>query len=234
MGNYGYCAASIGAFKTRLDGSCGGLQAFAMTAQRFGVTMQSASNRKNTMAEPLAQTLLSAPDYLNWEPLQIEKHDFLCGEVFAMAGGTLQHNRATLRSMMALESHLAGSPCKVFSGDVKVAVNVTEHWFYPDVVVTCSAQDLSDMGAVAISEPVLVLEVLSPSTAAYDRGQKFISLQKLASLKEYALLDTQTARLEVFRRNAAARFELFVFEGVDCEAELASIGWRGLVGILMD
>lgn len=206
----------------------------AMSRQLFNVTMQIARYRKNTMAEPLAQTLLSAPDYLNWELQQSEKHDFLRGEVFAMTGGTLRHNRATLRSAIALESHLAGSPCKVFSGDVKVAVNAVEHWFYPDVVVTCSAQDLSDMGAVAISEPVLVLEVLSPSTAAYDRGQKFISLQKLASLKEYALLDTQAVRLEVFRRNAAARFELFVFEGADCEAELASIDWHGPVAALLD
>ena len=207
---------------------------YGWLASLFGMTMQTALHRKNIMAEPLAQILLSAPEYLNWEPLQSEKHDFLRGEVFAMTGGTLRHNRATLRSMMALESHLAGSPCKVFSGDVKVAVNVTEHWFYPDVVVTCSAQDLSDMGAVAISEPVLILEVLSPSTAAYDRGQKFISLQKLASLKEYALLDVESARLEVYRRNAAARFELFVFEGLDCEAELASIDWRGLVAALLD
>ena len=186
------------------------------------------------MVDPLAQSILSAPEYLNWEPQQLEKHDFFGGEVFAMTGSTLRHNRATLRSTMALESHLAGSPCKVFSGDVKVVMNVTEHWFYPDVVVTCSAQDLSDMGAVAISEPVLILEVLSPSTAAYDRGQKFISLQKLACLKEYALLDTQTARLEVYRRNAAARFELFVFEGADSQAELASIDWRGPVAALLD
>ena len=115
-----------------------------------------------------------------------------------------------------------------------MAVNVTAHWFYPDVLVTCSAGDLSDMSAVAVSEPILILEVLSPSTAAYDRGQKFISLQKLSSLKEYALLDTEAPRLEVFRRNAAERFELFVFEGYECEAELASIGWRGSVSSLLD
>lgn len=186
------------------------------------------------MAKSLAQPILAAPEYLNWEPMQLEKHDFLRGEVFAVAGGALRHNLATVASTSVFKSHLAGSPCKVFSGDVKVAVNVTGHWFYPDVVVTCSAQDLRDMGAVAISEPVLVLEVLSPSTAAYGRGQKFISLQKLASLKEYALLDTQAARLEVYRRNTAARFELFVFEGVDSEAELASIDWRGPVAALLD
>ena len=143
------------------------------------------------MAEPVAQTTLSVTDYLSWEPQQSEKHDFWGGEVFAMTGGNLRHNLTTVASTTTFKSHLAGTPCKVFSGNVKVAVNVTEHWFYPDVVVTCSAQDLSDMGAVAISEPVLILEVLSPSTAAYDRGQKFMSLQKLASLKEYALLDTE-------------------------------------------
>lgn len=186
------------------------------------------------MVETLAKSKMSVSDYLSWESQQTDKHDFFSGEVFAMTGGTLRHNRATLRTMMAFENHLAGSPCKVFSGDVKVAVNVTEHWFYPDVLVTCSASDLSDMSAVAVSEPTLILEVLSPSTAAYDRGQKFISLQKLSALKEYALLDTEAPRLEVFRRNAAERFELFVFEGTDCEAELASIGWRGPVASLLD
>ena len=186
------------------------------------------------MASALVQPILSVRDYLDWESQQIEKHDFFGGEVFAMTGGTLRHNRASFRSMMAFENHLRGKPCKVFGGDVKVAVNVTEHWFYPDVVVTCDAQDLSDLGAVNISAPLLVLEVLSPSTAAYDRGQKFLSLQKLASLQEYALLDTQVPRLEVYRRNAAARFELFVFEGADEPAELASIGWRGPVSSLLD
>ena len=76
--------------------------------------------------------------------------------------------------------------------------------------------------------------MLSPSTAAYDRGQKFISRQKLSALKEYGLLDTEAPRLEVFRRNAAERFELFVLEGADTQAELASIGWRGPVASLLD
>lgn len=186
------------------------------------------------MASALTQPTMTMDDYLAWEAQQPEKHDFFAGEVFAMTGGTLRHNRATLRSMIACETHLQGTPCKVFSGDVKVAVNVSEHWFYPDVVVTCDAHDLSDLSAAKINAPVLVLEVLSPSTAAYDRGQKFLSLQKLASLKEYALLDAEAARLEVFRRNAAGRFELYVFEGADAQAELASIGWQGNVACLLD
>jgi Uma2 family endonuclease len=186
------------------------------------------------MASALVQPKLTVDDYLEWESQQTEKHDFFRGEVFAMTGGTLRHNRATLASAIAFKNHLKGQACQVFAGDVKVVVNVAEHLFYPDVVVTCNAQDLSDLDAVKISAPLLVLEVLSPSTAAYDRGQKFLSLQKLPSLQEYALLDAHAPRLEVHRRNAAGRFELYVFEGADCEAELASIDWRGPVSSLLD
>lgn len=186
------------------------------------------------MAHALAQPTFGTDDYLAWEATQPERHDYLCGEVFAMTGGTLRHNRATLRSTITLESHLHGSRCKVFSGDVKVAVDATTHWFYPDVVVTCSERDLADLDASAVRDPVLVLEVLSPSTAAYDRGNKFLSLQKLPSLQEYALLDAVAPRLEVFRRNAAGRFEHYVFEGADDQAELTSIGWVGTVGTLLD
>ena len=186
------------------------------------------------MASALVQPTLTVPDYLDWELQQTEKHDFFRGEVFAMTGGTLRHNQATVAATVTWKTHLKGTPCKVFSGDVKVAVQETKHWFYPDVVVTCSAQDLADMNATQVRAPVLVLEVLSPSTAAYDRGDKFLSLQKLASLQEYALLDAGAARLEVFRRNAAGRFEHFVFEGADTVAELASIGWQGPVSALLD
>jgi len=186
------------------------------------------------MAHALALPHFSVADYLQWEADQPVRHDYVRGEVFAMTGGTLRHNQATVAATVAWKAHLKGTPCKVFSGDVKVAVQETEHWFYPDVVVTCSTQDLSDMNATQVREPVLVLEVLSPSTAAYDRGDKFLSLQKLTSLQEYALLDAGAVRLEVFRRNAAGRFEHFVFEGLDTMAELVSIGWQGPVSALLD
>jgi Uma2 family endonuclease len=186
------------------------------------------------MAHALAQSPFTIADYLAWEPTQTEKHDYVRGEVFAMTGGTLRHNRAAMAVVSTWNEHLKGTPCMVFSGDVKVAVEETAHWFYPDVVVTCSERDVVDLDAVAVREPVLLLEVLSPSTAAYDRGDKFLSLQKLPSLREYALLDAVAPRLEVFRRNAAGRFEHYVFEGADAPAELTSIGWTGAVARLLD
>jgi Uma2 family endonuclease len=186
------------------------------------------------MAQALAQPHFSVDDYLHWEAEQLLRHDYVRGEVFAMTGGPLRHNQATVASALTWKTHLKGTRCKVFSGDVKVAVLPTEHWFYPDVVVTCNAQDLADMNATEVRAPVLVLEVLSPSTAAYDRGDKFLSMQKLSSLQEYALLDAGAARLEVFRRNPAGRFEHFVFEGADTVAELTSIAWQGPVAALLD
>lgn len=186
------------------------------------------------MSQPLAQTRFSVADYLAWEPQQTQRHDYFRGEVLAMTGGTLRHNQATLAAASTWKQHLKGSPCRVFSGDVKVAVNSSSHWFYPDVVVTCSAHDLHDLSAVQITEPILVLEVLSPSTAAYDRGEKFLSLQRLGSLQEYALLDAEAPRLELFRRNASERFEYFFFEGTQSAVELHSIGWNGCVANLLD
>ncbi len=89
-------------------------------------------------------------------------------------------------------------------------------------------------GTLRHNRHTLILDVLSPSTAVYDRGQNFISLQKLSFLKEYALLDTEARRLEAFRHTAAERFELFALEGADCDAELASICWRGPVATLLN
>lgn len=175
----------------------------------------------------------SLEEYLRWESTQTVRHDFWRGEVYAMTGGSLRHNRATLATAMTLQRHLQDTPCQVFVSDVRVAVDAAQHWFYPDVVVTCDPQDLDDPDATALRAPVMVLEVLSPSTAAYDRGEKFLSLQRLPSVREYALLDPARLRLEVFRRNAEGRFEHHVVEGVQAEAELTSIGWRGPLSALL-
>lgn len=186
------------------------------------------------MGDALKKPHWSVQAYLQWEAEQPTRHDYVRGEVFAMTGGTLRHNRAAIAATTAWRQHLRDTRCMVFMSDVKVAVEEAEHWFYPDVVVTCSERDQADMDASVVREPVLVLEVLSPSTAAYDRGDKFLSLQKLPSLQEYALLDASAARLEVFRRNAAGRFEHFVYEGADTVAELSSIGWSAPVATLLD
>lgn len=99
---------------------------------------------------------------------------------------------------MALRQHLRGSPCRVYPSNVKLRVEAADCYFYPDVMVTCSAGDLRDR--LIKREPVLVVEVLSPSTAADDRGNKFASCRQLPSLQEYLLVDVDTQRCDLFRR----------------------------------
>ena len=185
------------------------------------------------MTAPLPHTPFTAADYLAWEATQDQRSEFIDGEVFAMAGGTLAHNNATLATGATLRQHLKGSPCRAFVSDVKVNVQASNSLFYPDVVVACQPGDLANAQAQTLTEPILIAEVLSPSTAAFDRGGKFAHYRLLDSLQEYVLIDTDTPRVEVFRRNAANRWELYPSTGLDAAVELASVGWQGTVGDLL-
>lgn len=185
------------------------------------------------MTAPSPHTPFTVADYLAWEATQDQRSEFIDGEVFAMAGGTLAHNNATLATGATLRQHLKGSPCRAFVSDVKVNVQASNSLFYPDVVVACQPGDLSNAQAQTLTEPVLIAEVLSPSTAAFDRGGKFAHYRLLDHLQEYVLIDTDTPRVEVFRRNAANRWELYPSTGLDAAVELASVGWQGTVGDLL-
>lgn len=142
---------------------------------------------------------MTLDEFLAWENAQPEKHEFYRGEVFAMTGGRRSHGRAVLNIGAALLGALRGTPCQVFSEAMKVQV-ANDTILYPDVFVTCDAADLAtDM---IFRSPKLVIEVLSPSTQAYDRSQKFALYRRLDSLQEYVLVDPETRRIESFRRHA--------------------------------
>lgn len=184
-----------------------------------------------TLAQP--QTTFTADEYLAWDATQDERHEFIHGEVYAMAGGTLEHNAATLATGATLRQHLKGTPCRVFASDVRVHVRISNAMFYPDVVVSCHAPELADGKALALQQPLLIVEVLSPSTAAFDRGAKFAHYRLLDSLQEYLLIDPDTTQAEVFRRNAANRWELYPSATPESAIELASVGWQGVVADLL-
>jgi Uma2 family endonuclease len=148
------------------------------------------------MGMPLQK--MSLEEFLGWENLQAERHEFHRGEVFLMVGARRTHGRVVLNLATRLSLHLADTRCQVFSEGMKVQI-ADDTIFYPDVFVTCDAEDLrTDM---IFRSPILVVEVLSPSTVAYDRSQKFALYRRLASLKEYLLIDPDTRRVEAFRRN---------------------------------
>lgn len=139
-------------------------------------------------------------EYLDFERTSAEKHEYLRGEVWAMAGGTLAHARITMNLGAALTAALKGRPCTVYSSDLRVRVEATNRSTYPDVTVVCGRPLVAADDGDAVINPTLIIEVLSDSTEASDRGEKFAHLQRLASLKEYVLVSQKERRIDVYRR----------------------------------
>jgi Uma2 family endonuclease len=183
------------------------------------------------MANPAVKPHFSPEEYLAWEAEQVEKHEYVNGEVFAMAGAAEGHNTVSLNVAMALRQHLKGSPCRTFMADMKVQADADNAFFYPDVVVTCSARDAQD--PLVKREPTLLVEVLSPSTAAYDRGDKFRSYRQLASLQEYVLIDTDTRATDVYRKGADGLWVLHPYAPDDA-VELLSVALTIPSAVLFD
>ena len=150
------------------------------------------------MSCPASCLTFTYADYLEWEQRQPERHEYVRGEVFAMAGTTDRHNEISGNFYTLLRQHLRGTPCRVFMADVKVRVEAADCGFYPDLQVTCAESDRADR--LVKRFPVLVVEVLSDSTASYDLGDKFAAYQQLDSLREYVLVDQERIRVQVYRR----------------------------------
>lgn len=150
------------------------------------------------MGLPLAQPRFDRADYLAWEAQQAGKNEFLAGEVFAMVGARQEHVLVAGALFARLREHLRGSRCRVYTSDMKLEVVEADAVFYPDVMVSCDEADRQR--PLALQAPLLIVEVLSDSTAAYDRGTKFAAYRRLTSLQEYLLVDIEARRLELFRR----------------------------------
>jgi len=175
------------------------------------------------MAIPQTEKPFDAAAYLAWEEVQAERHEYVAGEIFAMVGVRQSHNVATLNLASTLRQALKGTPCRVFVESVKARVEAANCFFYPDVLVTCDPRDR--LTPDYVSHPVLVAEVLSESTAAFDRGGKFAAYRKLDSLQDYVLIDLSTQRVEVFRRDLENHWVLHDY-GLGEDVELASLTVR--------
>ncbi len=163
---------------------------------------------------------MTAEDFLAWDAHETVKHEFVRGEVFAMAGAEERHVTTAMNIAMALRTHLRGTPCRTLMLGVKLRVEAADAFFYPDVMVTCSATDADPL---VKREPVLVVEVLSPSTAAFDRGDKFAAYRTLASLREFLLADPAARRCDLYRKGDDGLWVLHP-SGPDEPVVLASVG----------
>lgn len=137
-------------------------------------------------------------EYLALEEQSEIRHEFFEGELFAMAGADVSHNLLASNFLVSFKQALRGRPCKVLMEGVQLAVEEGRHYTYPDVMITCDSLDLQAKRIV--KAPVLLVEVLSPSTAEYDRGRKFKQYQKLPSLKHYLLVSQTSWLVEWYRR----------------------------------
>lgn len=139
------------------------------------------------MEDALAHNGMTADEFLAWDEHQTLRHEFVRGELFAMAGGEDRNNTLALNLVVALRPQLRGTPCRVYANAVKLRVELANCYYHPDLMVTCSGLDAANR--LIKREPELVVEVLSPSTAAHDRGGKFADYRMLPSLQEFMLVD---------------------------------------------
>lgn len=151
------------------------------------------------MAEP-ARKRLTYAEYLAAEAVSEERHAYVDGELYAMAGGTRLHAYVQARWLIQLGNALAGRPCVPYGTDLRIYLPHLHESCYADVVVVCGPYETDPMDPDATVNPTVVGEVLSPTTEAYDRGRKFEKYAGLASMQEYVLLAQDRPSIEVFRR----------------------------------
>jgi Uma2 family endonuclease len=166
------------------------------------------------------QDNMTVEAYLDWEQAQPERYEYWDGAVVAMTGTTRNHNRVSLNASKLLDDALTDRPCEVYIADVKVQVEPGRKFFYPDVVVTC---DQREDDPTLIQFPCLIIEVLSPSTEAIDRGIKFAHYRKFTTLQEYVLVQVEQPNVEVFRRNEQGQWVLSEY-GLADRLQLESVG----------
>jgi Uma2 family endonuclease len=170
-------------------------------------------------------------EYLAMESASEEKHEFLDGEIFAMAGASLNHNRLVASTLGLLHNQLSKSPCEVLPSHMRLKVNRTGLYTYPDVSVVCGEVQLDAQDERNFLNPAVIFEVLSPSTEEYDRGKKFQYYRTLESLQEYLLISQESMRVEDYVRQGeqwlltdATKLEhMLTLPSINCTLTLADI-----------
>jgi Uma2 family endonuclease len=159
-------------------------------------------------------------EYFAWEEQQEEKHEYFDGEVYAMSGGTREHSRIAVNVTTLIDNHLGEGDCQVLNSDARIKIQSSEKYVYPDASVTCDERDRETPQFIA--HPCLIIEVLSPSTEAYDRGDKFELYRRSDSLREYALVSADKIAIDLYRRDDSGEWRSLYYRSGDT-VELQSI-----------
>ena len=173
------------------------------------------------MVATLEPRRLTPQEYFEWEAQQELRYEYFDGDVFAMTGGSLPHGRIGLNVSSLLKAHTQGTRCIAFNSDCKLGISETGPFTYPHASVSCDERDRTATDFILF--PCLIVEVLSCSTEAYDRGGKFALYRKLESLQEYVLVGSTIKTVEVFRRDQDGAWSFMPYSEGD-DIELNSIG----------
>lgn len=166
---------------------------------------------------------MSPGEYLTFERASEVKHEYADGEVFAMAGGTREHSLIAGNIVRELGNALRTKPCEVHGSDLRIKIAASGRYVYPDASVVCGSTLFEDSGRDTLLNPIVIIEVLSDSTEAYDRGEKFELYRTIPSVQEYVVVSQKKVRVEHFQRRPDGRWVLAVL-GPEDRLELASIG----------
>ena len=165
-------------------------------------------------------------DYLTVERESRDgKYEYIAGEVFAMTGASFNHNLITTNVIGELRNRLKSSLCSVLANDMRLRIEAADACLYPDVMVVCDKPDFHDQRRDVLTNPKVVVEVISPSTEGYDRGGKFALYRSLPSLRHYVLIAQDRLGVDVFTRQANGHWLLEYYDDrPDAEVDLAAIG----------
>lgn len=175
------------------------------------------------MSQPAHRPHYSLDEYLRLEETSNVRHEYVEGAILAMAGGTPEHGGICANLITLLSNELAERRCRVFTSDVRIRVRATGLDTYPDLSVVCGQIERDDRDPHALSNPVLLVEVTSPSTEAYDRGEKLDHYKRISSLREVLLVSHAESRVDLWRRGDDGEWTTLQWAGGDALAHLASI-----------
>lgn len=174
------------------------------------------------MSAALKQTCYTAEEYLNLERSASVKSEFHDGQIYAMTGASRAHNLISVNIAGELQRQLKKRPCEAYVNDMRVKAAKARSYHYPDIAVVCGKPEFEDAQVDTLLNPTLLIEVLSPSTEAYDRGGKFAHYRKIASLREYLLVMQDQPGIERYLRQG----EVWILSealGLDASVSLESI-----------
>lgn len=163
---------------------------------------------------------LTPEEYFAWEEKQLEKHELINGQVYAMSGGSVNHGRLAIRLTAMFDHHLENSSCIAGNSDIKINIVATKNYTYPDASVTCDDRDKNTPNY--FTYPCLIVEVLSPSTETYDRSGKFRLYRKNPVLQDYLLVSSTAIEIDLYHKNEAGDWLIINYQVGD-KVELKSI-----------